>query len=110
MLRAQDMLKWLEGEGAHALVLRTPALQALGGVTEGETQSNEKHGLALIWLPEKAGVRDRERLLFVDIRQALSLGAIQAMKAGCQQRNRQVQAHPSSATLTVLSAPALPAK
>tara|TARA_B100000795_G_C22543159_1_gene339599 strand:- start:200 stop:532 length:333 start_codon:yes stop_codon:yes gene_type:complete len=110
MLRAQDMLKYLEAEGAHALVLRTPALQALGGVTEGETQSNKKHGLSLIWLPQKAGVRDRERLLFVDFRQALSHGAIQAMQAGCQQRNRQVQAQLSSATLTVLSAPALPAK
>ena len=90
MLRAQDTLKYLEAEGAHALVLQTPALQALGGVTEGETQSNNKHGLSLIWLPQKAGVRDRERLLFVQIRQALSLDAIKAMTTGCQQRNRQV--------------------
>lgn len=90
MLRAQDMLKWLEAEEAHALVLRTPALQALGGVTEGETQSNAKHGLTLIWLPQKTGERAHERLLFVQIRQALSLDAIKAMAAGCQQRNRQV--------------------
>ena len=90
MLRAQDMLKYLEAEGAHALVLRTPALQALGGVTEGETQSNAKHGLTLLWLPQKTGERAHERLLFVQIRQALSLDAIKAMAAGCQQRNRQV--------------------
>lgn len=90
MLRAQDMLQYFEAEGAHALVLQTPALQALGGVTERETQSNNQHGLSLIWLPQKAGVRDRERLLFVQIRQALSLGAIKAMTTGCQQRNRQV--------------------
>ena len=65
-------------------------LQALGGVTEGETQSNAKHGLTLLWLPQKTGERAHERLLFVQIRQALSLDAIKAMAAGCQQRNRQV--------------------
>ena len=85
------MLEWIEDEGAQALVLETPALQALGRVTAYETSACGQHCLALIRLPLKLGVRNESRTFFVQFRQALSKGAIHGPIAGCTLRNRQAQ-------------------
>ena len=85
------MLEWIEDEGAQALVLETPALQALGRVTAYETSACGQHCLALIRLPLKLGVRNESRTFFVQFRQALSKDAIHGPIAGCTLRNRQAQ-------------------
>ena len=85
------MLEWIEDEGAQALVLETPALQALGRVTAYETSACGQHCLALIRLPLKLGVRNESRTFFVQFRQALSNNAIHGPIAGCTLRNRQAQ-------------------